>query len=557
MPWRGPQQPGEFPTLGWLSADWGERHCVIPDGFNAGQPFRLSDGQLAFHANHYRLKPDIEFRPKRPQRASAFHFRRSQLVRAQKWGKNPYIAFVICVEAVGPALFAGWADGGEVWDCRDHGCDCGWVHEYEPGDPMGMPWPTPLIQITALSEDSTSNTYDALKPMITKGPLAGVVPKVGEEFIRLPNGGRIDIVTASANARLGQRVTFVPQDETGLWLPTNGMHKVAQTQRRGLAGMGGRSIETTNAWDPAELSIAKQTFETKVDDVNRDFREPPAGLDYRKKSDRRKIHEFNYAESPWVDLDDIEREAAELLETDPVQAERFFGNRVKAAGDRYFDIERWRDLTDATVVVPAKNLVTVGVDGARFDDALAIIVTDVVSGHQWPFPVPGADRVSIWTRPPDADDSYEHPADEADAVMLAIFDRFDVWRAYVDPQWIDHLYDRWSGRWGDKVVAWITHRPKPMAYALRAYRQAQTAGDLSHDGDGTFAAHIGAARRRLAVGTYDEDRRPMYTISKSSPGSPNKIDAAMAGCLSWEARGDAIAAGATKRKKRATPGKVR
>ena len=31
---------------------------------------------------------------------------------------------------------------------------------------MGRPWPTPLIQITAFSDDQTGNIYDALKPMI-------------------------------------------------------------------------------------------------------------------------------------------------------------------------------------------------------------------------------------------------------------------------------------------------------------------------------------------------------------------------------------------------------
>jgi stage V sporulation protein SpoVS len=39
----------------------------------------------------------------------------------------------------------------------------------------------------------------------------------------------------------------------------------------------------------------------------------------------------------------------------------------------------------------------------------------------------------------------------------------------------------------------------------------------------------------------------MHTLSKDRPDSPSKIDGAMAGVLSWEARGDAIAAGAKPR----------
>jgi hypothetical protein len=37
----------------------------------------------------------------------------------------------------------------------------------------------------------------------------------------------------------------------------------------------------------------------------------------------------------------------------------------------------------------------------------------------------------------------------------------------------------------------------------------------------------------------------MWTVQKERPKSPLKIDCAVAGCLSWEARSDAIASGAT------------
>ena len=100
---------------------------------------------------------------------------------------------------------------------------------------------TPLIQITAFSEDSTENTYDALRPMIELGRLADVLPKTGEEFIRLPGGGRIDTVTSSNQSRLGQRATFITQDEVGIWTHQNKMAKLADVQWRNLAGMGGRS----------------------------------------------------------------------------------------------------------------------------------------------------------------------------------------------------------------------------------------------------------------------------------------------------------------------------
>jgi hypothetical protein len=90
-----------------------------------------------------------------------------------------------------------------------------------------------------------------------------------------------------------------------------------------------------------------------------------------------------------------------------------------------------------------------------------------------------------------------------------------------------------------------------MAYALKAYVSAMRTGELSHDGDPRFAEHIRNARRKDAPLARDEEGRPLWTIRKEAPDSPLKIDAAMAGCLSWEARGDAIAAGATQKRRSA------
>jgi hypothetical protein len=322
---------------------WIEAHCVVPDTSpDDVQMFELTPEQLRFLGAHYLVKGSAKV----GQKATAFVYRRSQCVAPQKAGKSPLEAAQVCLEAVGPALFGGFAEGGEVYDCAEHGCGCRFVHEYLPGEPMGMSWleagQAPLIQITATSEEQTDNIYDALRPMIERGPLAEIIPKTGEEFIRLPGGGRIDAVTSNARSRLGQRVTFVPQDETGVWTPSSGMVKVAETQRRGLAGMGGRAVEITNAWDPAEESVAQRTAESLRPDIYRQHVTPPANLSYGDKRQRHKIHQIVYA-GWWGarNLGSIEAEAAELLEKDPAQAERFFGNRVVQGSGAWMPDDLW------------------------------------------------------------------------------------------------------------------------------------------------------------------------------------------------------------------------
>ena len=204
---------------------------------------------------------------------------------------------------------------------------CGFVYEYEVGEPMGMPWPTPLIQLMATSEDQVKNTWDPLQGMVRRGPLVERI-RVGEKYMRIGDEGMIEKVTSADSSRLGNPINGFIHDETGIYSKTNRLMGTAQTMRRGCSGMGGRGIEFTNAWDPAEESTARATFESRSKDIFRFYRQPPANLSYKNKRDRRKIHAYVYAGASHVDLDSIEAEAYELLEQDPAQAERFYGNKL-------------------------------------------------------------------------------------------------------------------------------------------------------------------------------------------------------------------------------------
>lgn len=334
----GPEQfLVDFPTLGDLIDGWVEQHCRVPDGFARKQPFKMADWQFWCTASHYRVREDAKWVPAQPLLNQAFVYRRSLIVAPQKTGKGPWSATIAANEAVGPSLFAGWAKRGDAYVCADHGCPCGWYFDYQPGEPKGMRHPSPLIQLTATSEDQVDNVYRPLTAMIRMGPL-GKLMKAREGFVRIlgehddPDLDRIDVVTSSANSRLGNPISFANQDESGLYTTANRMRKVAETQRRGAAGMGGRTMETTNVWDPAEDSVGQSTWAEQSKDIFKFWRQPPLKDDgspllYSNKRERRKIHAHVYAGSWWVNLDSIEAEAAELMTRDPAQAERFFGNR--------------------------------------------------------------------------------------------------------------------------------------------------------------------------------------------------------------------------------------
>lgn len=517
--------------MGMLVGRWIADHAAIPDGEHAGEPFSLTDGQRRFVEEHYRLRGDAVADRSRPS-AAFVYFRGSQLVEPVKWGKSPLGAALVCAEAVGPVLFDGWASELTVLECP---CGCGVTYTIPEGGALGRPWPTPLIQVAGTSEANTDNVWRVLMPMIALGPLSSTIPDVGETRINLPGGGRIEPVTSAHRSRLGQRVTFALQEETHAWFRADGGHKMADTQRRNLAGTGGRFVELTNAWDPAEQSVAQITHETKAPGVYRQMTDGGPGSINNAK-DRKRIIAKLYDGSEWVDQGRVEAEMIELADRDPAQAERFFFNRIRAAEQHAFDIERWNELADPEHTVPQGARIVVGVDGARWDDALAVIATEVGTGFQWP--------LGIWEVPESAPEGYEHPDDEVDDALYEAFQRFDVWRVYVDPSRIEHLVDRWQGRWGDRIVSWWMNRPRPVAWACRAYREAMSAGDVTHNGDPVFGRHVAqAVRRKLSV--FDDEHRQMWSIGKDRPGSPRKMDAAAAGVISWEARGDCIATGDT------------
>lgn len=517
-----------FPTLGWLIADWIEAHCKVADGWSMGDPFVHDGWQLWCTVNHYAVKRTAQFNPQRPVGAPAFVNRRSLIVGPQKTGKSPWAASIVIAEAVGPVIFAGWAVGGEVYRCADHGCGCGFVFDYEPGDPMGIPRPTSRIQLLATAEDQTANIFSPMQEMIRRGPLIEIM-KVREDFVRLPNNGAIDPITSAPNSKLGNPIHFAVGDESGLY--TGKMARVWQTMRRGLAGMSGRALEVTNPWDPMENSVAQQTYLSHSRDIFRFYRKPPSGLSFKKKAERRKILQHVYHGSPWVDLDAIEAEAAELMETDPTSAERFFGNMLVQGLGSYLT-EATLDRTASAQDVPEGTPIALGFDGSRSGDWTALRA-ETIDGHRFT-PTYGPDkRPTHWN--PALWPENRIPRGEVVAAVDEIFRRYKVARLYIDPRHWETQADTWALNHGeDVVVQWPTNQISRMFEALSRYSEDSHEGSTSHDNQADFRQHALHARRVAKPG----DR---FILGK--PAEHQKIDILMADVLAHEAAADMRAEG--------------
>ena len=102
--------------------------------------------------------------------------------------------------------------------------------------------------------------------MAVDSDLADDVLDVGLTRITLKAGaGLLEAVTASAATRFGQRVSFAVMDETHLWHKRNGGLRLADVVRRSAAKMGGRTLESTNAFAVGEDSVAERTHKAAED----------------------------------------------------------------------------------------------------------------------------------------------------------------------------------------------------------------------------------------------------------------------------------------------------
>ena len=517
-------------SLGFLLAAWISAHCVVPAGYDLNRPFRLTGWQLRNAVDFYTVKDGIAFNPARPALGSAFKWRRGQIVGGQKLGKSPFGAAVVCFEAVGPCVFCGWAEGGEQYLCSDWGCGCGFAYTYRPGEPMGMPRRTALIQLLATSEEQTANVYRPLQTMIRNGHLEDLM-KVREGFIRLPNGGRIDPVTSSAKSKLGNPVNFAIMDESGVYTKRSGMFEVADTVARGTAGMDGRVLELTNPWDPMDASFGQATYESRVDDIMKYFPRHDPNLDFMDDTDRRKILEFVYDGSPWIQLDAIEAQCRELLQRDPTQARRFFGCELVQGLGSYMP-EALYDSAEETRPMPAEGTeLCLGFDGSQSGDWTALRA-ETSDGYRFT-PTYGPDRRPTFWNP----DEWEGriPRFEVDAAVSELFEHYTIKRFYCDPHPWETQIDEWALRYGeDTVVGWPTNRVGRMYDAL--VRMLEDTADCSttHSADPTAKLHMMAARKVAKPGDK-------YVLGK--PAEHQKIDIAMADILAHEAASDMRALG--------------
>lgn len=533
-----PPLDGEpWPTLGPQVCSLIEERAVFGPGSLKGRPAKLDAEKRAAVYRAYEVYPKGHVLEGRRR------FKRVQISWRKGTAKTEWAAWIGFAELhpEGPVRFDGWDAYGQ---------------------PVGRPVADPYIPMLAYTEEQVEKlAFGALYVICSEGPDADLFDIGLDRIIRLDERGRADgqaePVAGSPSALDGARTTWQHFDEPHRMTSP----RLVQAHETMIANLPKRPLEdpwslgTTTAGALGQGSVAEQYHleaqkiaAGEVDDPELFYfhREASQGHDLDTLEGR--IEAVAEATGPTGEyapgqFRDIARQW-DRPKADHAYLERVWLNRWVAAGAAAFDVEKWRQPDRVKGKVPKGALIAAGFDGARFRDATAIVITDVETGRQ--------QLIGLWERP-EHEEQWEVPERDVTAVVSKMMRDYQVWRFYCDPpHWTSTIGD-WSQRWPDQVVEWWTTRRQPMAYAVRAYREAIETGAVTHDGDERFDRHIAAAGRR-DIEMYDDEGNRLFLLCKQHDDM--KFDAAMAGCLSWRAYLDAQGKG-VKRRRKSTPQKVR
>jgi hypothetical protein len=573
MPRRVIHAPGHDRSRAlWIAVWWIETFTVHGPGSVQGEPTVLVDEFADFIVDCYAVAPTENGNSWRLYDSCFFS-------RPKGCDKSGLASKIALFEALGPCRFAGYAKGGETYEFL------GQTYVYSKGEAMGRSVTVPYIRIMATEEGQTGNVFDTVYYNLTDemAPLSamrmyGLDP--GLTRIVLPYGGEITPSTAGASSKDGGKETFVVYDESHLYM-TPMLRQMYATVMRNLGKRKGSegtwAIETTTMYAPGQESIAEETYRY-------------ADLIDEGKARRQKML-FDHRWGVVEDLSDetalktaIEEAYGDALSwnslegiidgiLDPRSAEndsrRYFLNALTSARNAWVDpelLERASEPARAWDFMPLRpgDIITLGFDGSKNDDATALIACRVSDRYLFPLHIE-----EVPDGPEAADWSVNREA--FDAAVADAFKTYEVAGFYGDPpHWQDYL-DAWAREYGDDLrvhasgkhsIEWWTNRDVPMALALDRLHMAMLTGSMVFPSD---RLELGRERPNPLVKVMHRHflnarvwpRRGGTVIGKDRKGSSRKMDAAIAATLAFEAASDVAAKPTKKKHSNFVPIKVR
>lgn len=499
-------------TLGYEAIRWAGKYLRQPNGPRAGQRFSFTMSQVRFLLHFYALNPD-----------GSWVYRRAVRRLAKGSGKSPFAALMALVELCAPVRL-------DHWDEHAHG---GVV-----GRPVSMPW----VVIAATTEAQTENTMRMVRAFAPKG--SRVVKEYGLEpgltQYNVAAGGKLHILTGSSSSAEGGEFTFAVGDEPEHWTPARNGPEFAATLADNLAKSGSRMLETCNSWEPGSGSVAEASWDSWVAQeegrtrgdslILYDARVAPPNTALTDDPGPGEISlteglKFVYDDCWWTNLPSIRERIWDLQSLESVSRRKYL-NQPVADERAWVTPQEWAKLADSTRVVADGEDVVLFFDGSKSRDATALVGCCMSDGHVF----------TEYVYEPNPKHTTEDvvPVGAVDSAVVGAHEKYNVVAFFADVQeWQGFVKVTWPDRYASQyriMAAPASREPAAIAWDMRshAYEFAEAAevchqeildGRFTHDGDSRTARHIGNARNHPHKGRM--------SISKESPDSPRKIDAAV------------------------------
>jgi phage terminase large subunit-like protein len=507
-------------TLGWAIIDWMTTHLKAPDG-DDDEPFMPTFEQARFLLWWYA----VDF-------TGRYAYRSGVLRRMKGWGKDPLVAAMSLAELSGPVAFSHFN--------ADH-------------QPIGKPRPAAWIQVAAVSQDQTDNTF-GMFPQLAR---PDAIKKYGWEILKTrvhaKGGRRIEAVTSSPKSLEGKRPTFVILNEIQWWVEANeghAMYNVVNGNVVKRVGVGSRYLAICNAHVPGQDSVGERMYDTyraveagtavdtkllydsleapadtPVSEIPSEL-EDPEGFEKGLQMLREGL-EVARGDSTWLDIQGIVESILDI--NNPIsESRRMFLNQVNAAEDAWMTTVLWE-----RVRVDSKlergDMITLGFDGSKSNDHTALVACRVSDGL--------IEIIRVWN--PEDFQLGEVPRDAVDSVVRWAFSHYRVVGFRADVKEFESYVADWTKTFGRKLK--VKASPgKPIEFDMRGqtkkfaldcekFYDAVVEGALCHAGGKLLSVHILNAHRHPT--TFDA-----ISIRKASKDSSRKIDAAVAAVLAFGGR---------------------
>ena len=397
--------------------------------------------------------------------------------------------------------------------------------------------------IGAASRDQATIINDQAVGFVRRSPAlaARVDVKRGYREIRsTKDSGRIRVLAADVDTADGVIPTLALVDELH-------RHKSAGLYgifRDGLGPRGGRMITISTAGEAEVTPLGTMRLAAlALPNIERDGAHVRCATDnseyvmhewaLSRDDDRDDMHVVKGANpASWQTLAALKsrHDSPSMLDW---QWARFACGVWVAAEEWWVTGEEWHSLASGDRLQDG-DMITVGFDGSRTGDATALIGCRVDDGL--------LQLLAVWEAP-NGGVPWEVPMDSVDAAVADAMERYRVVRGYFDPPLWRSEIEGWAREFGDNAVRKFDTTKVRMVGAVERFRTDVTAHKLHYAGSEVLTRHVLNAQVKEARGGG-------YWLSKERPGSPHRIDAAIAAVLAYEARADALASGETVRKSR-------